>query len=95
MEGSNLKVLIPVALSLVDTDGSIRKYYQELTEKKWSTEPEDNKADASMYLLQHIDKGEFAQALATQLVLSGKVISVPEYIRKTIIWACGGNPDES
>ncbi|RLB87947.1 MAG: ATP-dependent endonuclease [Deltaproteobacteria bacterium] len=95
MEGSNLKVLIPVALSLVDTDGSIRKYYQELTEKKWSTESEDNKADAAMYLLQHIDKGEFAQALATQLVLSDEVVSVPEYIRKAIIWACGGNPDES
>jgi len=95
MEGSNLKVLIPAALSLVDTDGSIRSYYQELTEKKWSTESEDNKADASMYLLQRIDKGEFAQALATQLVLSDEVISVPEYIRKAIIWACGGNPDES
>ncbi len=95
MEGSNLEALIPVALSLVDTDGSIKKHYQELTEKKWSTESEDNKADASMYLLKHIEKGEFAQALATQLVLSNQVIVVPEYIRKAIIWACGGNPDET
>ena len=43
----------------------------------------------------NIDKGEFAQALATKLVLSNEIISVPEYIRKAIIWACGGNPDES
>ncbi len=95
MEGSNLKVLIPVALSLVDTDGSIRKYYEELILKNWRTESEDSRADASMYLLRHIDKGEFAQALATQLVLSNEIISVPEYIRKAIIWTCGGNPGES
>ena len=95
MEVSNLKALIPVALSLVDTDGSIRKYYEELTRKNWPTESEDSRADASMYLLQHIDKGEFAQALATHLVLHNEIIAVPEYIRKAIIWTCGGNPDES
>jgi len=95
MEGSNLNVLIPVALSLVDTDGPIRERYEEFMHEDWNTATEECRADASMYLLEHIDKGEFAQALAAKLGSSEEIIAVPEYIRKAIIWACGGNPDES
>jgi len=95
MEGSNLNVLILVALSLVDTNGPIRRCYEKFIREDWNTAAEDSRADASMYLLDHIDKGEFAQALAAQLVLPDEIIAVPEYIRKAIIWACGGNPDES
>jgi putative ATP-dependent endonuclease of the OLD family len=95
MEGSNLKVLIPVALSLVDTNGPIRSIYEEFIRKDWNTAAEVDRADASMYLLKHIDKGEFAQALAAQLVSPKEIIAVPEYICKAIIWACGGNLDES
>jgi putative ATP-dependent endonuclease of the OLD family len=95
MEGSNLKVLIPVALSLVDTNGPIRRGYEEFIRKDWNTATENDRADASMYLLEHIDKGEFAQALAARLVSLDEIIAVPGYIRKAIIWACGVNPDES
>lgn len=95
MEGSNLKVLIPVALSLVDTDGPIRKSYEKFILKDWNIAEEGDRADASMFLLEHIDKGEFAQALAARLVSHDEIIAVPWYICKAIIWACGGNPDES
>lgn len=95
MEGSNLNVLIPVALSLVDTDGPIRTCYEEFMQEDWNTAKEERRADASMYLLKHIDKGEFAQALAAKLGSSEEIIAVPEYIREAIIWASGGNPDES
>lgn len=94
MEGSNLNILITVALSLVDTNGPIRKKYEEFLERDWNTAAEEDRADASMYILKHIDKGEFAQALATRLGSSEEIIAVPEYICKAIIWACGGNPDE-
>ncbi len=95
MEGSNLKVLIPVALSLVDTNGPIRRSYEEFNLKDWNIAEEGDRADASMYLLEHIDKGEFAQALAARLASDDEIIVVPWYICKAIIWACGGNPDES
>lgn len=88
-------MLIPVALSLVDTDGPIRKSYEEFILEDWNIAGEGDRADASMYLLEHIDKGEFAQALAARLVSHDEIIAVPWYICKAIIWACGGNPDES
>jgi putative ATP-dependent endonuclease of the OLD family len=95
MEGSNLKVLISVALSLVDTNGPIRTRYEDFLLEDWSKATEESRADASMYLLDHIDKGEFAQALAARLASSDEIVAVPGYIQKAIIWACGGNPDES
>jgi putative ATP-dependent endonuclease of the OLD family len=95
MERSNLRILIPVALSLVDTNGPIRWRYEEFIRKDWTIAAKADRAEASEYLLEHIDKGEFAQALAARLVLPEEIIAVPGYICKAIIWACGGNPDES
>ena len=53
-----------MALSLLDTNGPIRRSYEEFNLKDWNIAEEGDRADASMYLLKHIDKGEFAQALA-------------------------------
>jgi predicted ATP-dependent endonuclease of OLD family len=95
MEGCNLNVLVSVALSLVDTNGAIRTHYEYFMKENWKKATEDERADASKFLLEHIDKGEFAQALAARLVSTEEIVAVPGYIKNAVIWACGGKPDES
>jgi len=94
MEADNLKILIPMAKSLVLTDGNIKKTYDKYEEVDWNTALEDEKAEAAFYLLDHIEKGEFAQALASTLASKEQELVVPNYIRKAVVWACGGLPDE-
>lgn len=58
---------------------------------------EDRKEDAK-FILKHIDhnklgKGIFSQLLSEKIE-SGRKITVPNYIQKAIIWACGRNDDE-
>lgn len=81
------------------TDGQVRSEIQKLAKNEWGGESEDNKSIAASKILSYIEnksmgKGLFSQLLADHLK-SGVSIVVPEYIRKAIIWACGGNPDES
>jgi len=95
MEADNLKILVSVAKSLVMTDGSIKQTYEKYEEIDWSIATEDQKAEAAYYLLDHIEKGEFAQAVASKLSSEGNILKVPEYIRKAVIWACRGSLDES
>jgi putative ATP-dependent endonuclease of the OLD family len=97
MEGDNLKVMNQVALSLTTADGSIRNKYKNYCNCDWKEATEEEKAEAAWFMLQQIDKGEFAQALASYLEhsLSEESLSVPDYLYKAVIWACDGNPDES
>lgn len=95
MEADNLKVLASVAKSLVMTNGPIKKTYEKYEEIDWSTATEDQKAEAANYLLNQIEKGEFAQAVASKISSQGQAaLKIPEYIRKAVIWACGRLPDE-
>jgi len=66
--------------------------YEEID---WSTATEDQKAEAANYLINQIEKGEFAQAVADKLSSQEQRLKVPEYIRNAVIWACGGLPDEA
>jgi putative ATP-dependent endonuclease of OLD family len=97
MEGSNLRVMSQVALTLITTDGPVRNMYMSYCDRDWEKETDQEKAEAAWFLLQRIDKGEFAQALASHLEhgLSDNSLFVPDYLRKAVIWACGGNPHES
>jgi len=95
MEADNLKVLASVAKSLVMTNGPIKKTYEKYEEIDWSTATEDQKAEAANYLLNHIEKGEFAQAVADKLSSQEQRLKVPEYIHNAVVWACGGLPDEA
>lgn len=95
MEADNLKILVYVAKSLVMTDGPIKQTYEKYEEIDWSTATEDQKAEAANYLLDHIEKGEFAQAVAAYISSQEHILNVPEYIHKAVIWACGGSLDES
>lgn len=60
------------------------------------TDMEEMREDAR-YIYKHIDcdemgKGIFSQALLEKIE-EKKTLVVPEYIKKAIIWACGGNGD--
>lgn len=94
MEKDNLRIMLPVARSLLDTDGGIRETLESYENIDWAhKQDEDKKAEAAFYLLNHIDKGEYAQALADKLSSGDSELAIPLYIRKGVIWACGGEDD--
>ena len=95
MEADNLKILVSVAKSLIMTKGPSKKTYEKYEEINWSTASENQKAEAARFLLNQIEKGEFAQAVAGKISSQDEaILNVPEYIRKAVIWACGRLPDE-
>ena len=92
MESGNLDVLIPIAISILDQAPRRLTKYESID---WSKEEsESKKAIASYELLLRIEnyKGEFAQTLADKISLDNSLV-IPKYIKKAIIWACGGEPD--
>ncbi len=93
MKGGNLNMMIPVAQMLLERDGSIWNSYEDFKRKNWGEEPESSKSRPSRYLLEHIDKGAFAQRLADELKRNDLDFAVPDYIRRAVIWACGGDPE--
>jgi predicted ATP-dependent endonuclease of OLD family len=97
MKKGNLNIMIPVAKALIDTDGSIKETFEKNEKLKWEiVTDKSKKAEAAIYLLNHIDKGEYAQSLADELSKEEKIdeFCVPKYIKNAIIWACGGNIEE-
>lgn len=58
---------------------------------------ESRRKDAK-YIYEHIDSDELGKSIFSQLLLEkieqGKEVKIPSYIKKAIIWACGGNYDE-
>lgn len=91
MKKDNLAIMVPVAKSFITTNGSIRKTFTAYETLSWDKEKEEKKAEAAFFLLDHIDKGEFSQALADSLLDNKKSLKVPAYIKKAVIWACGGD----
>ncbi len=95
MEGSNLKLMLSVAAKLA-ADGEhpvISKKLTELAVPSWA--PDTNwppRGTAALYLLDHIDKGEFAQSLADELMKPehAAAFAIPDYLTKAVVWACGG-----
>lgn len=96
MEAGNMNVMIPVAKSLLDTDGDIKKTFEANEGVEWEHEQDEiKKAEAAYYLLDHIEKGIFSQALADHLVKTKRSLAVPSYIYNAVIWACGGEFDDA
>lgn len=91
IEGGNLNTMIPVFLKMLDTNGPIRREYEDYNKKDWSdsSTKDDDKKDVAFGLLNRIAKGEFAQRLAMELNSSSEKFSVPEYIKEAVLWACG------
>jgi putative ATP-dependent endonuclease of OLD family len=90
MEGNNLSVMADVQLSFITTDGSIKKKLNQIIATNWPAESENDKAKVAAWLLNHIEKGEFAQGLAQRLSKSKTVFSVPSYIIDAIKWVIQG-----
>ncbi len=86
MEGNNLVVMAEVQLSLITTNGPIKTQLEGYAQTNWSTKTPQERADASFWLLNHIEKGEFAQKLAKRLSESNTIFSIPEYIKNAIKW---------
>lgn len=96
MEAGNMNVMIPVAKSLLETDGSIKETFEGHERINWADEKDENsRADAAYHLLTHIDKGIFSQTLADHCIAKKVSLVVPDYIKKAVIWACGGNPNDA
>jgi putative ATP-dependent endonuclease of the OLD family len=90
MTGENLVIMLQVAQSL--TEGGPTR--NALKEYESYTDTDDRRAQAANFLLQHIDKGEFSQALAERLSTNGETFVIPEYIQRAVVWACGGKFDD-
>lgn len=93
MESGNLDVLIPIAIRILEQTPIKLTEYEK---NDWSKEEsESKKAIASYELLLRIEKykGEFSQTLADEISLNSNSLVIPQYIKKSIIWACGGDPD--
>lgn len=99
MESSNLKHLLPVAIIVNKDNQTAKRELETSLQMNWDdtkqTEYELNKARAAYNMLNRIekDKGEFAQILADRISTGSISLSIPLYIKKAIIWACGGDPD--
>jgi predicted ATP-dependent endonuclease of OLD family len=96
---NNIQIMAKVLAENWPTDRSTKSEIQKLANKKWGSESEEDKREAASEILDRIDdnnmgKGLFSQLLADH-IKSDTSIVVPGYIRKAIVWACGGTPDES
>jgi predicted ATP-dependent endonuclease of OLD family len=99
MEGQNITSMLTVAAKLATADEKtvIAKKLTEEAEAAKDWKPDANwelRGNTSLYLLDHIEKGEFAQALAEELAKPGApAFEVPAYIAKAVIWSCGGSDE--
>jgi hypothetical protein len=85
MEGNNLQFMAAALLDQTKTEGTIRTTLMSYQEKNWESVDEKEKAEASLYLLDHIDKGEFAQHLSEKMS-DGLKLRAPGYIIDAIKW---------
>jgi predicted ATP-dependent endonuclease of OLD family len=90
--GNNLKVLYEVLLETFTTDGNLKAKAKEYSETDWSKKKDEEKADASKWLLDRLEKsypigkGEFAQIISFKLNKNEINLDVPEYIENAIKW---------
>jgi putative ATP-dependent endonuclease of the OLD family len=86
LAGNNIIVMAEVQLALTTTNGPIKTQLQQYTQTNWSQKTPAEKADAAFWLLEHIDKGEFAQTLSQRLSESDTIFTIPDYIVNAVNW---------
>lgn len=97
MEGTNSKDMLEVLLELWPTEGMVKKGLRDRSMIVNENTERRKKAMIAATLLKRIDdqkigKAYFAQALAKRLSSdTDGSFTVPAYICRAIIWACGGN----
>ncbi len=86
LAGNNLIVMSDAQLTLTTTNGPIKTQLEQYTKTNWNQKTPQEKADAAFWLLDHIDKGEFAQQLSQKLSEPNTDFTVPDYIVNAIKW---------
>ena len=98
MEGNNYKLMIETLKELWLGEGTVKEELNCCLEKDLKNDKKKKKNIASIILQRitdkRIGKGFFSQKLAEKIIVSNH-FSVPEYIQKAIIWACGRDFNES
>lgn len=98
---SNFSVMAEVIEEKWPKDGGekgVKSQCKQIKDKNNIYIDEEEKRKDAIYIYKHIDddnmgKGVFSQALLEKIVGEKKALIVPDYIKKAIIWACGGNCD--
>jgi len=82
----------------IETVGSVKYKCKIISDRNENELKASIKLD-SEFILSHISnsqigKGIFAQELACRINEGKKSVSIPDYIKNAIIWACGGDVNE-
>ena len=90
----NISLMAEILEEIWPKEGSVKRRCKEIVDRgNIYSDPEEKREDAK-FIYEHIDcdkvgKGVFSQAFI--LKLNGeRPLIVPDYIKKAIIWACGG-----
>jgi len=86
MIGNNLVPMSEVQLALTTTDGPNKQQLESYIATDWAVAAVTEKAAAAYWLLIHIDKGEYAQALAEKIASQPETFNCPTYIEDAIKW---------
>ena len=82
-----------------ENKSGVKAECKKISEKnnEYDGDNESRRKDAK-YIYEHIDSDELGKGIFSQMLLDkieqGKEVKVPNYIKKAIIWACGGSYDE-
>jgi predicted ATP-dependent endonuclease of OLD family len=98
MEGDNYKLMIEIVIKLWPSEGKIKEELNDWLKKDLKNDI-NKKIEIARIILKRIEdsrigKGRFSQVLADKILTYNNFI-IPEYIKKALIWVCGGNLDES
>lgn len=97
MEGNNAAIMARIVSSLwpVPSSGnsSVITKLDQIASENWSEKSSKDRAGAAIEILKRVDddqvgKGAFAQVFADRIVKEDLLITVPEYIKQSILWAC-------
>ena len=95
MEGCNLRELMHCYSEYYKSEHpDLSKKAKEYAETDWGSQNEETKAEKSKWLLDRIGKGEFAQFIALKHRNGDLSLSVPEYIKKAILWVLKGKDEQ-
>lgn len=81
-----------------DETVGVKRKCEEIRKKDNVYDDDNNRRDDAKFILKHIEdskitKGVFSQQLS-QKIENGSIVKVPDYLKRAIIWACGGIYDE-
>jgi putative ATP-dependent endonuclease of the OLD family len=94
LDSGNTIQMIQTLIDNWSTDGDVKKEMEEIKgeikREEVSIELLSTKCNKIVERIAEFGKGHYAQILADELEKKSIIISVPDYIRKAVIWACGG-----